>query len=285
MGYTVLSVSGGEPMSYRALPQILAHAKADGQRTLVTTNGMLSTPRRLEQLAPHLDLLAMSLDGPPEEHDLMRAHQGAFDAMVRGLEAVRASGVPFGFLFTLTQHNVHQLEWAADFAVAQGASLLQVHPLEATGRGSALADSVPDDVESGYAALEVARLRQVWGPRLRIHLDLAGRAAVAATVMAMPEEVSARRLGETLSPLVVEPDGWCGPLEYGFPRDFGLGDVRTNLLPELAQAWVVEVYPRFRDVVAASLPPETSTRNSPITYWYASVQSAAQRASERASNR
>src|SRR5690349_15496531 len=226
MGYTVLSVSGGEPMSYRALPRLLAHAKACGLRTLVTTNGMLSTRRRLEQLAAHLDLLAMSLDGPPEEHDLMRAHSGAFEAMLGGLAAVRESGVPFGFLFTLTQHNVHQLEWAADFAVAQGASLLQVHPLEATGRGSALAYSVPDDVESAYAALEVARLRRVWGPRLRIHLDLAGRAAVAATVAAMPRTVSPHRLGDTLSPLVVEPDGWCGPLEYGFPRAFGLGDVQ-----------------------------------------------------------
>jgi hypothetical protein len=57
---------------------------------------------------------------------------------------------------------------------------------EATGRGSALAYSVPDDVESAYAALEVARLRRAWGVRLRIHLDLAGRAAVAATVAAMP---------------------------------------------------------------------------------------------------
>jgi hypothetical protein len=30
----------------------------------------------------------------------------------------------------------------------------------------------------------------------------------------------------------------------------------------------MRVYPRFRDVVAASLSPETSTRYSPITYWY-----------------
>ena len=51
----------------------------------------------------------------------------------------------------------------------------------------------------------------------------------------------------------VEPDGWCGPLEYGFPRDFGLGDIRSTPLPELADAWAVTLYPRFRDVVAASL--------------------------------
>ena len=186
--------------------------------------------------------------------------------------------MPFGFLFTLTQHNVHQLEWAAEFAVTQGASLLQVHPLEATGRGSALAYSVPDDVESAYAALEVARLSRDWGPRLRIHLDLAGRAVVAATVAAIPQTVSARRLGEKLSPLVVEPDGWCGPLEYGFPREFGLGNVQSTPLPQLAQAWAVNVYPRFRDVVVASLPAYTSPHDAPVTYWYASVQAAAERA-------
>ena len=121
---------------------------------------------------------------------------------------------------------------------------------------AALAYSVPDDVESAYAALEVARLRRVWGPRLRIHLDLAGRAAVAETVAAMPGTASPRRLCETLSPLVVEPDGWCGPLEYGFPRDFGLGDVRSTPLPELARAWAEKVYPplpsRRRRLAAAA---------------------------------
>ena len=142
---------------------------------------------------------------------------------------------------------------------------------------AALAYSVPDDVESAYAALEVARLRRVWGPRLRIHLDLAGRAAVAETVAAMPGTASPRRLGETLSPLVVEPDGWCGPLEYGFPRDFGLGDVRSTPLPELARAWAEKVYP---PASVTSSPPRCRRRHprgSPITYWYASVQAAAER--------
>jgi MoaA/NifB/PqqE/SkfB family radical SAM enzyme len=54
---------------YRPLADLLAHARARQMRTLVTTNGTLSEKRRLEPLAGNLDLLAVSLDGPPDEHD------------------------------------------------------------------------------------------------------------------------------------------------------------------------------------------------------------------------
>jgi len=33
-----------------------------------------------------------------------------------------------GFIFTLTFHNVHELEWVAQFAVEQGAKLLNSIP-------------------------------------------------------------------------------------------------------------------------------------------------------------
>ena len=143
LGYEVLAVSGGEPFMYPDLPGFLRQAKAAGLTCLLTSNGTLVSPRRLEPLAGCLDLLVLSLDGPRPEHDRMRGRDGAYDAMARRIGSVRQAGIPFGFLFTLTQHNVHQLAWAAEFAAASGASLLQVHPLEASGRGRSLHRAVP----------------------------------------------------------------------------------------------------------------------------------------------
>src|SRR6266568_593288 len=116
-----------------------------------------------------------TLDGPRPEHDRMRARDGAYDAMARRIGWIRETGSPFGFLFTLAQHNVHQLEWAAEFAAASGASLLQVHPLEPSGRGRSLLSAVPDAIEASYALLEVARLRRTFGETLRFQLDLVPR--------------------------------------------------------------------------------------------------------------
>src|SRR5918992_880198 len=71
IGYTVLSVSGGEPLLYKPLAQTLRHAKAHGMRTLATSNGLLLQRRLLDALVDHLDLLAISLDGPADDHDRM----------------------------------------------------------------------------------------------------------------------------------------------------------------------------------------------------------------------
>jgi hypothetical protein len=45
------------------------------------------------------------------------------------LPLLRASGLPFGFVFTLTADNLADVPWAAELAVQEGACLLQVHPL------------------------------------------------------------------------------------------------------------------------------------------------------------
>jgi len=122
IGYKVMSVSGGEPLLYPALGQLLHAAHDAGLVTTVTTNGMLLEQRQLDVLRADCDLVAISLDGIPESHNFMRNSPRAFDEMCARLPALRASGIPFGFIFTLTFHNVHELDWVAEFAVEQGAS-------------------------------------------------------------------------------------------------------------------------------------------------------------------
>ena len=108
IGYRVMSVSGGEPLLYPGLAQLLRAAHTSGLVTTVTTNGMLLDQRQLDVLQADCDLVAISLDGIPESHNFMRNSTRAFDDMCARLPALRASGIPFGFIFTLTFHNVHE---------------------------------------------------------------------------------------------------------------------------------------------------------------------------------
>ncbi|HEX5263022.1 MAG TPA: radical SAM protein, partial [Phenylobacterium sp.] len=68
-GFNAVSVSGGEPLMYEPLPRLLRSAGALGLVTSVTTNGLLLTHRRLAEIAPHVGLLAVSVDGEPESHN------------------------------------------------------------------------------------------------------------------------------------------------------------------------------------------------------------------------
>src|ERR1700745_1035433 len=99
-GYRVASFSGGEAILYNDLGRLLALAKCRGMRTTLTSNGMLLNQRRLDTLAAHIDVLAISLDGIPESHNRMRASNEAFERMLANLESVRKSGIDFGFIFT-----------------------------------------------------------------------------------------------------------------------------------------------------------------------------------------
>lgn len=252
-GYGAVSVSGGEPLLYRPLAALLAHARDIGLRTAVTTNGMLLTERRLNELTGLLDLIAFSIDGIPEAHNHIRRSPIAFKKMVSRLPAVRASGIRFGFIFTLTQSNVDQLEWVAEFAAAEGAGLLQIHPLEEVGRAvDDMPELAPDAIEGSVALLEAARIQARYAGRLQVQLDLSARSALRRNperVYATPSTGGVNTpLARLVSPLIVEADGSVVPLQYGFDRRYALGNLRDASLSELATAWKRASLQTFRQL-------------------------------------
>lgn len=275
-GYTVASFSGGEPILYRDLGRLLRHAKELGMRTTVTSNGMLLTGSRLADLAGCTDVLAISLDGIPDSHNHMRACDEAFDRMQANLEGVRRSGIDFGFIFTLTQYNVNEIDWAAQFAVDQGAKLFQIHPLEEVGRAAnVLAGSRPDEIESAYAYLEAERIRRKYGNRLFVQLDIFHRDLVKQ----YPEQFYAEkewkepaRLAECVTPLVVESDGTVVPLGYGFARAYALGCLLDLPLRELAPRWIATGYLQFRELSRQVYAQASEPSILPFLNWYELIE-------------
>ncbi len=279
VGYNVVGFSGGEPLMFAPLRELLLRARGRGMLTTVTTNGMLLDARRIQALSGAATLVAISLDGTPDSHNRMRGHPRAFATMLRRLPALRAAGISFGFIFTLTQFNLDELIWAAEFAIAQGARLLQVHPLEAVGRASVtLSRAVPDETELSYAVLAVARLKELVDERLVIQLDVAGR----DTMQAAPERVFAadgwpaadRPLGELLSPLIVEADGTVVPVEYAFGREWALGNLRDAPLPVLAERWLRDRRAGFHALCRQVQREATAPEQPAVINWYGRLAQA-----------
>lgn len=274
LGYTVASVSGGEPFLYRPLPQLLRAARAAGMRTQVVSNGLAITESRLDDVRDALDLLVVSIDGMPDDHDRMRALPGSFRRLDDRLALVRDREVRFGLLFTLTMWNVHQLEWAVDYALASGARLLQIHPLEASGRAAALVDDVPDETEATMALLEGLRLQEMVAGRLAIHVDIATAGRLRQMASQPCRDRQPQRISDIVSPLVVEPDGICVPLEYGFPRGYALGDVRHASLRELADNWMDRLMPSFKTGMAGLYDQLASGGERVVVNSYSMVREA-----------
>jgi len=271
-GYEVASFSGGEPILYKPLSELLRHAKSLGMRTTVTSNGMLLGAERLDELTGCVDVLAISLDGLPESHNKMRACNQAFERMQANLEAVRKSRIDFGFIFTLTQHNVNEMEWAARFAVEQGAKLFHIHPLEEVGRaGETLCGSRPDEIESAFGFLEAERLRTLYANRIIVQLDLFHRDVLTRhpeRFLPAEDECRPERLADCVSPLILEADGTLVPLGYSFGRQYSIGSVLHSRLRTLAPLWLAEDYPRFQQFCGNVYREACKPSELPFLNWY-----------------
>jgi MoaA/NifB/PqqE/SkfB family radical SAM enzyme len=290
-GYTALSVSGGEPLLYGALRALLEFAQAHGMRTALTTNGMLLDARRLDALKGVTDLIAISLDGTPESHNRNRGSDRAFLTMAARLAGLREREIPFGFIFTLTQQNLHELDWVARFAVEQGAALLQIHPLEEVGRAHEELPGVsPDAVERAWAFVEAARLQRDVGERLLVQLDLVHRRHLLERperifaqydTPAIPTEPTTQGedravgLAHLVAPLVIEADGTVVPVTHGLARTYALGNLYDSRLRDLAREWASVGYHAFRRLcqrvaadLAAHVPKTSEDPQAPIVDWY-----------------
>jgi MoaA/NifB/PqqE/SkfB family radical SAM enzyme len=274
--YNVLSVSGGEPLLYDHLAQLLSAAHECGMRTAVATNGMLLTGARLAALRGRADILAISVDGVPASHNRIRGSARAFEGMASRLEGVRGSEIPFGFIFTLTRFNAHELEWVAQFAIEQGAAFLHVHPLEEVGRAAErMAGAEPDDLETAVAVLETYRLQSMHSAGLHMHVDTSDAELLRARpelVLAgsLREDFRTAPLGELVSPLVVEADGTVVPLQHGFTRTLALGSLLDHSLAELAEAWRATRYLDLVEVCQRTLAHQARSE-LPFFNWYRAV--------------
>lgn len=278
LGYGVLGVSGGEPLMYPGLVPLLRAAKDAGMRTTVTTNGLLLTERRIASLVGLVDVLAISVDGAPGTHDRIRDRPGAFERVVQRIPGVAASGIPFGFISTLTMSNLDELELVVLLAAESGASLVQVHPLEAAGAAiEHLSASLPDDREMAFGLVEAARLSLLH--EIPVQVDVASRGDLVDHPARFFADESTVTAEAPPSPLVVEADGWIVPLTYGFPRAFAVGDLgEGSPLRELLDRWdpapFLAVCRRARARLLAG--------DASFFSWYDEVQREAQRSAPAA---
>jgi Fe-coproporphyrin III synthase len=259
LGYNALTVSGGEPLLYAGLPALCQEAHIHGMAVTLVTNGTRLTERRLDRLAGLVDSIAISIDGRPERHNRFRRAPGAFEIMARRLRLLRRSRIPFGFVFTLMKENLIDLQWAADFAVSQGAAGLQIHPLERHGRASTqFAGHALPQAQMATASIVAGCLRDIHRGELEIDFDALNWYSLPIE----PAEIAewrtgllrgVRVLGEIVSPLVIEADGTVVPLRYGFVRALSFGNLYQLRLRDMAAEWVRSRASSFCDVYRSVL--------------------------------
>ena len=244
MGYNVVTISGGEPLMYKDLYTVLKYAKDIGFRTSIVTNATLLNPHTISKLENVLDLMAISVDGPPKLHNDIRNSKIAYNEMLQGLKHLENHGsITYGFIHTLTQSSWEYLPWLAEFTLKHGSSFLQVHPLESIGRSDLLMKSKFMNYELlAKSYLLILSLLAKYKGKLHIQYD----AFLREQLLEQPEFVYASKFtnsdlnkvrnsdtikpGDLISVLVVEADGSVFPVSYGMSQEFEICNVKNKSL-------------------------------------------------------
>ncbi len=231
LGYDVVSLSGGEPFLYRDLEKLVDFAKSLDFQVNTATNGMLFGTDRAKRILEKLDVVAISIDGQPELHDLLRLSSGAFDKMLEGIDVLQKMQKKFGLIHCVTPKSWEQLFWLGEFAHEKGASLLQLHPLEMSGRArETLADWQTDQLLLHRAWIMGQFLVEKYQESMIVHLDWLHKLQVEEqpnSAWFYPNGQLPNDFSEWLPILNVRETGVITPLCYGFSDHFALGNVRN----------------------------------------------------------
>jgi hypothetical protein len=153
------------------------------------------------------------------------------------------------------------LPWVADFAVGEGARLLQLHPLELIGRAASnLEDRRPHAAALARSYLLALALAAAYRTKLAVQFD----GLLRSHVLTHPELVYAdesprpRVPADLVGTLVVETDGTVVPAAWGFSHRYAVASLHGERLSSGWQRWVSTRHTLFRglckevfDLVAA----------------------------------
>jgi MoaA/NifB/PqqE/SkfB family radical SAM enzyme len=113
-GVRLISFTGGEPLVRKDMGEIIRHVKERGLACKLNTNGML-VESRIAELRP-LDLLQISVDGPPAVQDRLRG-EGTAEKAAQAIRLARSEGIRVQLIACLTRDNVSRLDEVLDYGL------------------------------------------------------------------------------------------------------------------------------------------------------------------------
>lgn len=253
LGIPHVVFTGGEPTLRNDLPELIAHAEANGQITGLNTNARrLSEPRYVEQLvAAGLDHVQITVEShEPEIHDRMVCAKGAWKQTVQGLKNVLRAcpgrqareapqwGASPLFVMTNTtmlRDNIQTIPATLDFLAELGVPTVGLNALIYSGRGATVGSGLDERelaplLEIARAKTEARSQRLIWYTPTQycnfdpMSLDLGVKGCTAA-----------------LYNMCVEPDGGVLPCQSYYHQ---LGNLLTD---EWDTIWNHELAVKLRE--------------------------------------
>jgi len=158
----MLVITGGEPTVRPDLIEILSFARTLGFRLGMVTNGISLDSMMAKRLAAvGMESVVVSLDGPKECHDWLRAREGAFERACRAITAMRREGIPVVEGITcVTPKSLSRLAETYEIALRTGCNHWRVFNIFPAGRAKGDPELLLTEQGIHDLVVEMARLRE-----------------------------------------------------------------------------------------------------------------------------
>jgi len=157
-GVSVLTFSGGEPLTRSDLFELVQYASSNDLLCTVATNGTLLTHEIADKMiTAGVKRIEIGLDGiHPEIHDGFRNTPGAFEKTVEGIKICAENGnfQEIAVTMTLNKLNVNEIPKIIEFAEELGATRFYLNRLIPAGRGARILDQYDVTQQEKFAALK-----------------------------------------------------------------------------------------------------------------------------------
>lgn len=135
--YTMLNITGGEPLLRRDLFEIMTEATAMGFEWGMVTNGSLITDAAIAEMKKSgMKTITVSLDGLRETHDSLRHLPGSWDHILLALKKLKAARFLDHLQVTFTANRRNVLEFEALYRILTpiGLDSIRVSVMDPIGR-------------------------------------------------------------------------------------------------------------------------------------------------------
>ncbi len=107
----MICLTGGEPMLYKDIYEVIKYSKKLGFLVGITTNGTLIDKEVSKKFAKSkLDAISISLDGLPNTHDSFRSRKGAFYMTLNGIKLLQDYDIEPNITTVINKKNINELD-------------------------------------------------------------------------------------------------------------------------------------------------------------------------------
>jgi len=192
---------------------------------------MLLGSERSKKILKQADLIAVSIDGKPTQHDYIRNFDGAFGKMLLGVEIVKDHVENFGFIHTVLPQSLEIMPWLTHFAMKHKAGLMHFHPLESAGRAADGMKSAMFDSESLHKIYILFHyLKELYRNDIFMQLDLLHRDHIIDNPnfvfhQANKPELTSENFSNIFKEMIIDEEGDLVPIAHGCSKHFKIGNI------------------------------------------------------------